>query len=161
MKIRLLLFCLLSLSIGAGAQVSKWVDAQGRIHYGDRPPAGGANSVAMRGTISVGDGITAVPDSGRGAKTASEEFATATIAPRPGEVWIYTTPDCGYCKRAKEHMRLRNVRFVEKDITASAVYKSEFRAIGGRGVPVSLSNNQRINGYSEGGFDSFLKASGL
>ncbi len=40
--------CLASLSLGAFAagQVYRWVDKQGRVHYGDRPPPG-----ATRGTI--------------------------------------------------------------------------------------------------------------
>ncbi len=141
--------------------MTKWVDAQGRTHYGDRPPASAANAIQLRGTVSVGDGTTLVPDARRKAKTASEEFATATIAPPLGEVWIYTTPSCGYCKRAKEYMQHRGTRFTEKDITANAAYQSEFRALGGQSVPVSLSHSQRINGYSESSFESFLKSSGL
>lgn len=41
---RTALLCFLSLSVGVsahGATVQKWVDAAGRVHYGDRPPAQG------------------------------------------------------------------------------------------------------------------------
>lgn len=138
------------------AGINKWVDAEGRVHYGDRPPAT-ASAASMRGTVSVGDGVTALPDSDKEAPPAQ----TAAVTPRKGEVWIYTTPTCGYCRYAKEHMRLKNVRFLEKDITANAKYKSEFRALGGRGVPVTVSGSQRINGYKESAFDVFLKSAGF
>lgn len=162
MKPALLLLCAVMLALPAGAEVAKWIDAQGRVHYGTRPPPDkSVRSAAMRGTVSIGDGMTALPESAKTSPSASDEFAKATIAPRRGEVWIYTTPRCGYCRYAKEHMRLKGVAYVEKDISANAAYKAEFRAIGGRGVPVTLSGNRRINGYSEASFDTFLKSAGL
>lgn len=162
MKRALLMLCTATLALPVGAEVAKWVDAQGRIHYGNRPPPDkSVRSEAMRGTVSVGDGMTVLPESARPSVNASDEFAKATIMPRKGEVWIYTTPRCGYCRYAKEHMRLKGVAYTEKDISANASYKAEFRSFGGRGVPVTLSGNQRVNGYSEASFDAFLKSAGL
>ena len=37
MERTLIMLCLLSLSTVAGAEIFKWVDEQGRIHYGDKP----------------------------------------------------------------------------------------------------------------------------
>lgn len=37
---RLLLSCMILLSFPAAAQVHKWVDDRGRVHYGDQPPSG-------------------------------------------------------------------------------------------------------------------------
>lgn len=42
-----LLSCLLAFS--ASAEVYKWTDAQGRVHFGDKPPGEGAESVTIRG----------------------------------------------------------------------------------------------------------------
>jgi glutaredoxin len=150
MKPALLLACLLVLAPPAAAQVTKWVDAQGRVHYGDRPPVGKNVAAApLRGTVSLGD------------SEASREFATAVAAPRQAGVSIYTTPTCGYCKRAMSHMRRKKVPFAEKDVSANAKNKAEFRAIGGRGVPVTLAGGKRINGYSPEAFDAFLKSAGF
>lgn len=148
-------------ALSAVAEVTKWVDAAGRTHYGTRPPVGkDAVAQPLRGTVSVGDGITLVPrDDMR--DEASREFATAVIGPRKGEIWIYTTPSCGYCKQAMQHMRRKNVAFIEKDITASPRHKSEFRDIGGNGVPVTLTSARRINGYEQAAFDAFLKQAGF
>ncbi|MEW6165684.1 MAG: glutaredoxin family protein [Pseudomonadota bacterium] len=156
-----LLVCALALALPAGAGVTKWIDAQGRVHYGDRPPVGkGGTTAPLRGTVSVGDGITLVPgmDTTQG---ADAEFARAVAAPRKGEVWIYTTANCGFCKRAMRHLGDRGIAFVEKDIGVNAAYQAEFRAIGGRGVPVTLSGSQRANGYRKEAFEAFLKAAGF
>ncbi len=155
------LLCLMTLALPTVAEVAKWVDAQGRVHYGDRPPSSaGTTTAPMRGTVSVGEGVTLVPGTDT-SDVASQAFSTAVMAPRAGEVWIYTTPSCGYCKRAMKHLRQNNVAFTEKDISADPRYKNEFRAIGGRGVPVTLSGNKRVNGYSQESFDAFLKSAGL
>ena len=157
---------LLSLAIGAfmlalpgHAEVTKWVDAQGRVHYSERLPTGiKSDNGALRGTVSVGDGITVVPES---AASPRGESVTTIASPRKGEVWIYTTPSCGYCRRAEEHMRRKGVSFTAKDITRNSAYKAEFRALGSRGVPVTLAGKQRINGYNKEAFESFLKAAGF
>ncbi len=162
MRLILGLLLLATFALPAGAEVVKWTDTQGRVHYGDRPPAdNAARATAIRGTVSVGDGITALPDAAKSSSSASDEFAKAVMVPRKGEVWIYTTPSCGYCRAAKDYMRLKGVAYLEKDISANAVNKAEFRAMGGRGVPVTLAGSQRLNGYSEEAFSAFLKSAGL
>lgn len=163
MSSRLVLLGLLCCALSAQAEISKWVDAQGRTHYGDRPPAERqAKAASLRGTVSVGEGVTPLPAEPRKQESsASEQFAAAIAQPRKGEVWIYTTASCGYCKQAKAHMQQRGIAFLEKDVGASAAYKAEFRAMGGRGVPVTLSGSQRINGYSVEAFDAFLRSAGF
>lgn len=157
---------LLSLAIGAlmlvvpgHAEVAKWIDALGRVHYSERPPTGiKSDRAALRGTVSVGDGISVVPES---AASPAGEPVINIAAPRQGEVWIYTTPSCGYCRRAEEHLRRKGIPFTAKDITKYSAYKAEFRALGSRGVPVTLAGKQRINGYSTEAFEAFLKSAGF
>jgi glutaredoxin len=157
---------LLSLAIGVfmlalpgHAGVTKWVDAQGRVHYSERPPTGiKSDHAALRGTVSVGDGISAVPE---GTASPVGEPVITIVAPRKGEVWIYTTPSCGYCRLAEEHMRRKGISFTAKDITRNSAYKAEFRALGSRGVPVTLAGKQRINGYRTEAFEAFLKSAGF
>jgi glutaredoxin len=157
---RLLAALLCALALPAGAQVAKWVDAEGRVHYGDRPPAGKAVSAEpLRGTLSVGDGMTVVTEEFQSAPAPAQ--AAPLPQPRRGEIWIYTTPRCRYCRIAKEHMLLKGIKFAEKDITENARYKAEFRALRGRGVPVTLAGAQRFDGYREEAYERFLKSAGF
>lgn len=154
--------CLLAifLALPATAQVHKWVDDQGKAHYGDRvPPGKNVRPSDLRGTVSVADGMTVVPDLFK-RPAAKPQRATAPTTDR-GVVWIYSTPHCGYCRRAKEHLRLKGIPFVEKDVQASAEYHEEFRALGGRGVPLTLSGSSKHAGYSEERYEQFLTTAGF
>lgn len=42
-----LALCACLLAAAAPAEVYKWTDAEGRVHFGDRPPQGGAETVQM------------------------------------------------------------------------------------------------------------------
>ncbi len=154
----LLLACSL-LALPAAAQVQKWSDEQGGTHYGDRPPIGTETKTsALRGTVSLSDGMTVVPEF---FKSHPAQGKPDLPSPGSGQVWIYTTPSCGYCRRAKEHMRLKGIPYVEKDIQANPANYQEFRALGGRGVPLTLAGGDRHGGYNEKRFEAFLKGAGF
>jgi Domain of unknown function (DUF4124) len=72
---RLLLFAaLLAWSGMAGAVVYKWVDAQGKVLYGDRPPDGvHAEVVALLGTHVARTAPTRAPESAPASKTTSRD----------------------------------------------------------------------------------------
>ncbi|MDZ7595447.1 MAG: glutaredoxin domain-containing protein [Thiobacillus sp.] len=72
---------------------------------------------------------------------------------RPGEVVIYTTPTCGYCKRALAHMQSRKIPYLEKDVSANAQAQSEWQSLGGRGVPLALFGSQKLNGFAAASYD--------
>ncbi len=54
----LLLLALAGLPLAAGAQVYKWTDANGTVHYADAPPAGGAKYQ----DVKVATHTTSAPD---------------------------------------------------------------------------------------------------
>jgi glutaredoxin len=157
----LLLIALCLLTLPAGAGITKWTDAEGRVHYGDRPPGNQVKTEALRGTVSLSDGMTSVEQEFLSPPAPADKTQANLPRPPRGAIWIYTTPRCGYCRHAKEHMLLKNIAFVEKDITANARHKAEFKALGGRGVPVTLAGAKRIDGYSEAPFEAFLKSTGF
>jgi hypothetical protein len=76
---RLLLFAaLIAWSGMAGAVVYKWIDAQGKLQYGDRPPDGvHAEVVELLGTHSGrGAPPPRAPDSSTGTKSAGQAQGT-------------------------------------------------------------------------------------
>ncbi len=135
----------------AGAQIYRWVDAQGQVHYGDRPPrdAGNLESVDLGPLNSV------APAGAEGAAGASGDAATAA-ASRPPRVLMYSTSWCGYCAKARSYFRSKGIRYTERDIEKSERGKREYDALGGRGVPVILVGDQRLNGFSVERFERLL-----
>ena len=73
---------------------------------------------------------------------------------RPDEVVIYTTPTCGYCKQALAHLDSRRIPYLQKDVSGNSQAQSELRALGGRGVPLTLMGTQKLIGFSAASFDT-------
>jgi len=142
---------LLYFTLSATAGVYKWADDQGRIHYSDSAPAEGeSNKVDIKINSIKGPAIVSSFTS----RASSSSDKTANVR-------IFTTPWCGYCKKAKTYLQLRRTPFEELDVEASDSAKAEYQSIGGRGVPVILVGNQRMDGYSEERLEWMLKSAGL
>jgi glutaredoxin len=144
----LLLLCLLA-ATSAAADIYRWTDAEGRIHYSDKPPADRkAQHVKIRVPSITGPAVVS---------------GTESRGPTPGArepVKIFTTTWCGYCKRAKKQLAARGVPFREIDVEASDSGQREFAALGGRGVPVILVGSQRMDGFDTAGLDAMLANAG-
>jgi glutaredoxin len=149
---RLLLLLPLTLALAgqpACAQPYKWVDAQGRTHYGDRPPA---EAKARPVTVPINT-YTGTPVLSTGGRPAAKAAVRESLV-------IYTTPTCGYCNAAKAHMGRRGIPYTERDITISESNEREFRQQGGRGVPLIVAGSRTLKGYSEASLEELLKVSG-
>ena len=134
------------------ADMYKWIDENGNVHYTDSPPPGKkAKKLELKINSITGPGV--VSTIGK-QSPQSPAAGTATVK-------LYTTTWCGYCKRAKAYLQARGTPFQEIDVETSVQGQREFQALGGRGVPVILVGNQRMDGYSEGTLAGMLKQAGL
>ncbi|HWM44381.1 MAG TPA: glutaredoxin family protein [Burkholderiales bacterium] len=144
---KIIVLCALSVCIPASAQqIHRWVDADGRVHYGDKAPSG-VKSAPVQSRISSYAGrpvVSGVPSAG---------------ATRP-EIKMYTTDWCGYCRQAKAFFARQGIRYTELDVEKSPAAREEYQRMGARGVPVILVGTQRMNGYSEESLAQMLKAAG-
>ena len=146
------LVALLLITAPSVADMYKWTDETGKVHYSDSPPAGQKakkldlkiNSISGPPVISAFTG-----------KAAGAGQAIAT------KVKVYSATWCGYCKRAKAYLQARGTPFQDLDVEHSVQGQSEFRALGGRGIPVILVGDQRMDGYSQDALDGMLKRAGL
>lgn len=144
------LLLLLALSAAAGADIYKWRDANGGIHFGDdagRQPAATAEKVTVRVNTYT---------------HVSYEKLKAAVARRPGaerQVTLYGTSWCGYCKRARAWLSARNIRFADLDIETDPAAKAQFDSLHAHGVPVVLVDDTRINGFDEDTYARLIKGS--
>ena len=65
------------------------------------------------------------------------------------DVVLYATEWCGYCEKTRRLFAKHNIPYIERDIEKSKDAAREYRALGGRGVPVVKANGTVIHGYSE------------
>jgi glutaredoxin len=66
----------------------------------------------------------------------------------PGEVVMYATSWCGYCRKTRQFLQDRGVPYVEHDIERSPDARRDYQALNGRGVPVLVIRGQVVHGYS-------------
>ncbi|MDH3760998.1 MAG: glutaredoxin family protein [Gammaproteobacteria bacterium] len=140
-----LLLVLLMVSPIAQADLYKWVDENGKIHYGDSPPDN-AKLKKITGKVSSFSSVSVEPfvyDS----KLVSRRKNSKSVI-------MYSTSWCGYCKKAARHFRQKKIPFTEYDIEKSARAAHEYKKLRGRGVPVILIGDRRMNGFDAGTFDS-------
>ena len=124
------------------AQLYKWVDADGSVHYGDSPPEN-ANLEQITGKVSSYSSVSVEPFA---LDATTQSNAAKTVV-------MYSTSWCGYCKKAVRHFRKKGIPFTEHDIEKSARAAREYKKLNGRGVPVILIGKRRMNGFSADAFD--------
>jgi len=73
------------------------------------------------------------------------------------QVVMYATSWCPYCEQARQYFRQRGIPYVEHDIENDAAARRDYRAFGGRGVPLILVGRRRMNGFSIGGFEKIYR----
>jgi glutaredoxin len=147
---RLLLLVCLLFAPAAGADIYRWTDAEGRIHYSDKPPADRKTKQVRIPLQSISGPATVTP--------AQAPAGGVTTARQP--VQIFTTAWCGYCRKAKAQLAARGVPYREVDVEESDSGRREFAALRGRGVPVILVGSQRMDGYDANGLDAMLRGAG-
>ena len=126
---------------GVQAEIYKWVDADGRIQFSDRPsPDGRSEDVRLR-PINTYQGVS-----------VEEYVEMGSIRPKEAKarkVVMYSTPWCGVCKRAKRFFQSKGIPFRELDIEKNRMARREFDRMNAKGVPVILVGGKRMNGFSE------------
>ena len=145
----LFVFSLLASPVSV-AQLYKWVDDQGNVHYGDSPPEN-ANLKEITGKVSSFTSVTVEPF-----KFDPNNITQPTASK---SVIMYSTSWCGYCKKAKRHFNKNNIAFKEYDIEKNAKAAREYKKLKGRGVPVILIGKRRMNGFSAQAFDKIYYGS--
>lgn len=64
------------------------------------------------------------------------------------KVVMYATSWCPYCQQARNYFRERGIPYVEHDIERDADARREFKAFGGRSIPVIFVGKRRMDGFS-------------
>lgn len=125
------------------AEIYQWTDAQGQTHFGDRPPAS-AKPKKVTVEINSYESVTIEP---------FVPFRSTRVSRQ--NVIMYSTTWCGVCKRAKRYFQKHNIAFQEYDVEKSAKGREDYQRMNGRGVPIILVGNNRMNGFSARRFQSF------
>ncbi len=140
MKSIFLTISLLLFTSAAYCEIYKWVDENGKTHFGDKKPNKlKAKKIKLR--INTYSSVT----------YDTSKFGSGN------NVIIYSTVWCGFCKKAKKYFRKNNISYTDYDIEKDAAAKKRYDEMGASGVPVILVGKKRMNGFSVAGFQRIYK----
>lgn len=135
----------LALCLGsAQAQVYKWRDAKGVVHYGDQPPRGQP-------------GLARLPDAVADGAPAALPYELARAA-RNSPVTLYSTANCGACDAGRALLRQRGVPFAEKTVSSDADRQQLKEAGSDNHLPLLLVGRGKLVGFAAGAWNDALSA---
>jgi len=139
---------------GAGAQMYRWVDKDGKVYYTDSPPPAAAKSVQKRA------GAPAAPAEAGGA--AGVPYSVQQAA-KNFPVVVYTSSNCGPpCADGKALLAARGVPYREIAVGPDTKLSSDDlkAATGGTTVPVMMVGKSPTRGFETDMWHSALDAGG-
>jgi glutaredoxin len=145
-------YLLLVLFVFAGtvsADVYKWTDSAGHVHFSDKPhTAEKAQKIVLKTYTPKTTTGKIILDTDTEEDSEADEKTSTASTPSLQPVTMYATSWCGYCKKAREYFRKKNIAYTEYDIEKDEQAKSRYDSFGGRGVPVIFVGEERLNGLS-------------
>jgi len=136
----------------AGAQMYRWVDKDGKVHYTDTPPPAAAGK-----SVQKRSGAPAAADTGPAAPYAVQQAA------KNFPVVVYTAANCGApCAEGKALLAARGVPYREIAVGPDAGVGAEElkKATGGDTVPVMIVGRTPVRGFEPESWHTALDAGG-
>lgn len=133
----------------AQAQTYRWVDKDGRVHYGDHPPPTAAGKVQERKSMAP-------------AADKQVDYSTRQ-AMTDFPVTLYVTRDCVEgCKEGRDYLKARGVPFSEKIVVSNEEIDALKKLAGGNEavVPVLQVGSKNAKGWLQGDWQRLLDAAG-
>jgi glutaredoxin len=140
MKYLILFVSILLIAGPVSAEIYKWTDDKGHIHYSDKKPEN-QEVTEVEFKITTYDTVSY--------ETVS--YDTSKVDTKKNVV-MFSASWCGACKKAKTYFRRNGIPFTEYDIEKGTRAKMLYKELGATGVPVIIVGRKRMNGFTEAGF---------
>lgn len=141
---------LLGCALGAAAQTSvyRWVDKDGKVHFGDAPPPADAKGVEQK---RVGN-----------APVDPDLPYQTQVAARRSPVTLFVAAGCGEpCNSARDLLGRRGIPYGVRDPMVNAADAAALTKLAGKlEIPVIVVGATHVKGFEEGQWQSALDAAG-
>ena len=137
-KLSIFIFVLTLSVLSKAGEIHKWTDADGAVHFGDRPPMDVDSELVYVKPIVY--------------DTPSIEALKEVLESRDGVI-MYSASWCGYCKKARAYFSEKRIPYKEYDVETSEKGKRDYARLGAKGIPVILVGSKRLNGFSAKAFE--------
>lgn len=123
------------------AEIYKWTDSNGVVHFGEQAPSEGQSEKI---TVDVVQYSSADQN-----KVSGDESVT-----KQKKIIMYGTKWCGYCKKARAYFNKKGIEFIDYDVESRPSKKREYKRLGGTGYPLILiGKDEKMQGFSISGFE--------
>lgn len=139
----------LLLAGAANAQLYRWTDPSGRVHFTDTPPPPNARNVQKKHLA---------PPPSEPSKPAAPYVVQQ--ARRTAPVTLYTGLNCDPCGAARKLLNERGVPFREVSVGDEASAAELKKDAGGSIVPAIVVGNSSQVGFEQGRYHALLDAAG-
>ena len=138
-------------ALAQAQQVYRWVDPNGKVHYGDQPPPPEESKNVQQKRMSGGGGVD----------TVQLPYATQ-VAMQKNPVVLYGAPTCGApCEQGRAVLSKRGIPFSERDVSTSEADAEALRKlVGAMDVPVLTIGERQLKGYDAGTWNPAFDAAG-
>ena len=106
------------------------------------------------GSLHSVDNISSVPPQYRNQLKNAQSLKKKTPQ-YTGTVDIFVTSWCGYCKKMKQFLDTKGIRYTAFDIEKDSNARKQYKELGGRGLPLTRIGSSVVRGYNP---DAVLKA---
>ena len=137
-------------ALSAQAQLYRWTDESGKVHYTDAPPPASAASVETKKSVRT-----------TGAAPAPLQSYALQQAVKSFPVTVYTSKDCGDpCKRGLAQLKQRGVPYAEKVVVNKSEVDELVKLAGSARVPVMTVGVVVQKDYDERSWNDALDSAG-
>ncbi len=144
-------FTLMVFALAVQAQLYRWTDESGKVHYTDRQPPANAKNVEKKGRARVGEAEVAAAQQSYALQQAVKNFP----------VTLYTSKECGKpCKEGTDYLKKRGVPFAEKVVATRAEIDELIKLAGAPRVPVMVVGVVTLKDFEEQGWTEALNTAG-
>lgn len=138
-----------SMGFAQAQTIYRIVGADGKVTFSDKPPV----SVSQGKVAGTGVGAAGV------AASSSLPFELRQVASKY-PVTLYTSPDCAPCSAGRSLLMSRGVPYSERTVITGEDGAALQRLTGENSLPVLTIGSQRVRGYSDVEWTSYLDAAG-
>ncbi len=149
MKTLLLSICLLLVATDNvyAASLFKWVDKEGKVHYGDKPDENAVKAEQKKFAVPSADD----DNLSYGVRKAKQDFP----------VTLFVASNCGEsCVQARVLLNKRGVPFAEKNLATQEDIDGFKKKTGGETIPTLMIGKSIFKGFETGLWNSELDIAG-
>lgn len=153
----LIALVLILLTVSAQAEIYKWVDSEGVVHYSSHASENSKSEDVTSRVQSSGNFVSEPPPEPSSTPADKKNDASTDSS----SLTVFTNLGCKECREVKAFLNARGIAYKEIDVSKDAEGKKQYQELGGKTFPFITVGDQQLNGFNKDQLENMLKTAGL